>query len=381
MSYKIIAFDGGGIRGLVSALLLKELDPNGELVKGTNMFAGTSTGSFMALALADGVPLDTIIDMYQTKGSEIFEEAPVDWNCANPFSVEEQQAIDAITVDRVDGEGESIKSIFQAKYKPDNLRSELGRIFGAAKLSELPMSGAQVVVNSLQLWSEWEGQWSPVMIGSGRNDPFAEMHMVDAAMCSGAAPTYFPPHEPVSPASKQWGYFADGGLFANNPSASAVSYAVENFGADVSNMRVLSIGTGKTRQGINPGDVGKADCWGAWQWLRPSSRDNGKVPAAPLIEAALTASAASCEQYAKRMLGNHYIRANLDLEQAYALDNWQDIGVLEEAVAKFVQTDGWDVIVDAVYAYWNNPNPLAFEERREEDASPKRKSWLASLFA
>ena len=380
MSYKIIAFDGGGIRGLVSALLLNELDPNGEIVKGTNLFAGTSTGSFLALALADDVPLETIIEMYRTKGSAIFEEAAVDWNCANPFSVEEQRALDAITVDGVDGDGESIKSIFQAKYKPDNLRNELGRIFGAAKLSELPMSGAQVVVNSLQLWSEWEGQWAPVMIGSGRNDPFADMHMVDAAMCSGAAPTYFPPHEPVAPGHKDWGYFADGGLFANNPSASAVSYAVENFAAEVSDMKVLSIGTGKTRQGISSADIGDAECWGGWQWLRPFSRDNGKVPAAPLIEAALTASAASCEQYAKRMLGDRFIRANLDLEQAYALDNWQDIAVLEEAVAKFVQTDAWDVIVDSVYEYWNNPSPLA-TSAEEPKSLVKSKSWLASLFA
>ena len=378
MPYKIIAFDGGGIRGLVSALLLQELDPNGELVKNTDMFSGTSTGSFLALALADGVPLDTIINMYQTQGSAIFDEAPMDWNCANPFGAEEQQALDRTSAD---GARESIKSIFQAKYKPNNLRSELEKIFGAARLSELPMSGAQVVVNALQLWSEWEGQWSPVMIGSGRNDPFADMLMVDAAMSSGAAPTYFPPHEPEAPACKNWGYFADGGLFANNPSASAVSYAVENFGADVSDMRVLSIGTGKTRQGINAGNVGSADCWGAWQWLRPYSRDNGAVPAAPLIEAALTASAASCEQYAKRMLGDRFIRANLDLEQAYALDNWQDIAMLEEAVAKFVQTDAWDVIVDAVYGYWNSRSPLAEDLGATAPARPTRKSWLASLFA
>lgn len=377
MSYKIIAFDGGGIRGLVSSLLLRELDPNGELVKGTDMFAGTSTGSFLALALADDVPLDTIIEMYQQKGSFIFQEAAMDWNCANPFTAEEKEALDTVTVE---GAEDSIKSIFQAKYMPDNLRNELGRIFGAAKLSELPMSGAQVVVNSLQLWSEWEGQWTPVMIGSGRKDPFAEMHMVDAAMCSGAAPTYFPPHEPAAPDDKDWGYFADGGIFANNPSASAVSYAVENFGADVRDMRVLSIGTGKTRQGISPDNIGDAECWGGWQWLRPFSRDNGEVPAAPLIEAALTASAASCEQYAKRMLGDRFIRANLDLEQPYALDNWQDVAVLEEAVAKFVKTDAWDVIVDSVYAYWNNPDPLS-AVAEEPKSETKSRSWLASLFA
>lgn len=381
MAYKIIAFDGGGIRGLVSALLLKELDPNGELVKNTDLFAGTSTGSFLALALADNVPLGKIIELYKDKGQAIFDEAPMDWSCADPLSAEEKHAFEAITVDRLGADGGAIKSIFQAKYKPDNLRSELGRIFGAGKLSELPRSGAQVVVNALQLWSEWEGQWCPVMIGSGRNDPFAEMHLVDAAMCSGAAPTYFPPHEPVAPSSKQWGYFADGGLFANNPSASAVSYAVENFGADIADMRVLSIGTGKTRHGISEGNVGRADCWGAWQWLRPFSRDGGEVPAAPLIEAALTASAASCEQYAKRMLGDRFIRANLDLEQPYALDNWRDITVLEEAVAVFVKTDAWDIIVDSVYRYWDNPSPLALTEPKKLEVPSARKSWLGSLFA
>ncbi|MXO90493.1 patatin-like phospholipase family protein [Pontixanthobacter aquaemixtae] len=379
MAYKIIAFDGGGMRGLVSALLLNELDPKGDLVKSTDLFAGTASGASLALALADDVPLETIIDLYRHDGEAIFEEAAAGPDISDTLNAEDRKLHDAVTV-RAEAAAASgsNESVFRAKYKPENLRSTLGAIFGAAKLCEVPRSSAQVVVNALQLWSADEKQWTPVSIGSGRQDPFAEMLMVDAAMCSGATPTYFPPHAPALPQNNQWGHFAGGGMFANNPSASAISYAAEHFRADVADIRLLSIGTGKAPCGIRPKEVGNPGRWGVLEWLRPMSRKNS-VPATPLIEAALSASATSCEQHAKRMLGDRYIRANLELEHDYALDNWQDVAVLEEAVADFVQTDAWDVIVDAVYDYWNNPDPLAAPI--EVNSPTNTKSWLASLFA
>ena len=58
--YRIITFDGGGIRGALSITLLKRLyEKLPYVIRTTNLFAGTSTGSFSALGLANGLkPVD-----------------------------------------------------------------------------------------------------------------------------------------------------------------------------------------------------------------------------------------------------------------------------------------------------------------------------------
>lgn len=58
--YRILSFDGGGIRGLVTLALLKRLEakiPN--LITGADLFAGTSTGGIIALGLAAGNSVTT----------------------------------------------------------------------------------------------------------------------------------------------------------------------------------------------------------------------------------------------------------------------------------------------------------------------------------
>ena len=57
--YRILSFDGGGIRGIVTLAILKRLEtafPN--LIANTDLFAGTSTGGIIALALAAGKSVD-----------------------------------------------------------------------------------------------------------------------------------------------------------------------------------------------------------------------------------------------------------------------------------------------------------------------------------
>src|SRR5262245_9236130 len=55
-TYRILSCDGGGIRGVITAKLLQALDPS--VIKNIDLFAGTSTGSIIALGLASGVPID-----------------------------------------------------------------------------------------------------------------------------------------------------------------------------------------------------------------------------------------------------------------------------------------------------------------------------------
>ena len=72
-SYKILACDGGGIFGVITAKLLQSLDRS--VLDNIDLFAGTSTGSIIALGLASGVSIDTIFDLYSSEQScsQIFQ--------------------------------------------------------------------------------------------------------------------------------------------------------------------------------------------------------------------------------------------------------------------------------------------------------------------
>ena len=72
-TYKILACDGGGIFGVITAKLLQSLDRS--VLDNIDLFAGNSTGSIIALGLASGVSIDTIFDLYSSEQacSQIFQ--------------------------------------------------------------------------------------------------------------------------------------------------------------------------------------------------------------------------------------------------------------------------------------------------------------------
>src|SRR3954454_7859950 len=80
----VLSVDGGGIRGVIPAMLLADLEertgkPTGELF---DLIAGTSTGGIIALALTvpgdDGGPrgaANDLVDLYLTEGPRIFHHS------------------------------------------------------------------------------------------------------------------------------------------------------------------------------------------------------------------------------------------------------------------------------------------------------------------
>src|SRR6478736_643543 len=71
--FNVLTCDGGGIRGVITARLLQALDRS--VLDNIDLFAGTSTGSIIALGLASGVPIDTIVELYSSQNacSKIFQ--------------------------------------------------------------------------------------------------------------------------------------------------------------------------------------------------------------------------------------------------------------------------------------------------------------------
>src|SRR5579863_8963569 len=82
-SIKVLAIDGGGIRGIIPAVILVEIQKRlaTELWKSFDMIAGTSTGGIIALGIAtncnNGQPYapDELVKMYVDNGPSIFKKS------------------------------------------------------------------------------------------------------------------------------------------------------------------------------------------------------------------------------------------------------------------------------------------------------------------
>src|SRR6185437_15954911 len=73
MAYCILTCDGGGIRGLLPALLIQQLSSDvSSFLDDVSLFAGTSAGGLVSLGLASGVPIASVVSLFETDGSQIF---------------------------------------------------------------------------------------------------------------------------------------------------------------------------------------------------------------------------------------------------------------------------------------------------------------------
>ena len=125
---------------------------------------------------------------------------------------------------------------------------------------------------------------------------------------STAAPTYFPSYQ---------GY-ADGALYANNPSFVAVSRAQEAVhGLYTRDCTVLSIGTGDYPYNCETSDPDGSHDWGLRQW-------------APVITDLLTSSSQlMVDWHCKALMKDRYHRISPALPAAYKLDDVHAIEALE----------------------------------------------------
>src|SRR5258705_1882392 len=77
--YRILSFDGGGIRGLVTLAMLQKIQNNvPQLISQADLVAGTSTGGIIALGLAAGKTVDELISLYRDNGEKIFDDSWLD---------------------------------------------------------------------------------------------------------------------------------------------------------------------------------------------------------------------------------------------------------------------------------------------------------------
>lgn len=239
MSKLILSLDGGGIRGAATAQFLNHIEEQLNANHQTSIrdcadfYAGTSTGSIIALALATTqLSVSDINQLYNYQNAKkIFTE--------NKGLFE----IDGINAPKYEASG-------KAKVLKTN--------FGTAKISDVPADKHILVV------TYGVEKRKPVIIKS--TDPtFQNTQSYMAADASSAAPTYFPTKEFNTSASSIESWLIDGGVTANNPTMCALAEAKKVWtSTSIDQMRVLSVGTGYRTRKINGPESRK---WGALQWF------------------------------------------------------------------------------------------------------------------
>jgi patatin-like phospholipase/acyl hydrolase len=260
--YRILAVDGGGIKGLFSATLLDRiLHAYPSLIENVDLIAGTSTGGIIALGLADGKTPDQIAALYRDRAGEIFDDSFWD---------------DLIDLGKAVG----------ADYSNKGLKRELSKQFGDRTLGQL---NKRVLIPTFDLDApEAPGRpraWKPKFFHNypGRDSDRAE-RVVDVALRTSAAPTYFPAYQ---------GY-VDGGIVANNPSVAAVAQALDDraAGKPLTDLVLLSVGAGTEPKFIKSRKVD----WGWGQWARP------------LISMMISGVMGVADFQCRQLLGDRYFR-------------------------------------------------------------------------
>ncbi|HEX7868410.1 MAG TPA: patatin-like phospholipase family protein [Variovorax sp.] len=337
MSFKILCCDGGGIRGVITALLIQDLDQSFGIVESANGFAGTSTGGLISLGLVNNVGIDAIVKLYENEGSTIFK--PNGWFL--DAQAKQQDRAAAQSTEDLLGSG---PGIFKCQYVNTGLQSVAQNLVGSGALSS---ASRFVAVNSARLWDASENSWVPCTISNGPNNAYRGISMVDAALATSAAPTYFPPYQMGG-----FGYFADGGTFANNPSMTAIVEAIyQGYATAPSDIVMLSLGTGVNPVGVPPGSVSNALDWGVTHWLWPFS--DGVVPATALLNLTMDATAQLAATQAGQMLGSNYMRGNVPLAQPFGLDDYKNVGELVSATQDYIKTSPeWAAVRSWVQQNW-----------------------------
>lgn len=292
---KILTFDGGGIRGLISLYIVNEIEQKLEapITDYVNCFAGTSTGSIIAVGYASGMTTQQLISVYQNEAHRMFSRS----------------FYHQIT---------SLWGLRKAKYNTFNLEETLKENYGIdVKLSNLQkdviIPVANLTTGQGEVFSTFKAKKHP------ENNEI-NLPTWKTVRASTSAPSIY---KPVS--FRRDEALVDGGLFANNPTLTAFGEIKDEFGWNAAqNLNIISIGTGHVGHGLS---YSIAKSMGAIRWARPISKTIINISAK-----------ATHQLMAKLMSPEKYIRLNPTLSHAIELDCYskQTIQDLQQASLNFI---------------------------------------------
>ncbi len=249
---KILSIDGGGVRGIIPAVVLADLErrtgkPVSELF---DLITGTSVGGMLALGLT--VPGLKGEPKYSAKvlGELLKRDMPTIFKRTLLMKLPFGQYL-------------------YRRYSERGMENVLENYFGEARLSD---ALTNVLITSYEIENRSpeffrkphsrKGEVTdPLKPKNDGTPPHKDIYMKEAARATSAAPTYFVPKKIDSLP----GYaFIDGGVFANNPAMCAFAEAKALF-ADEDEFLIVSLGTGATHAPISADAAVK---WGHIGWAR-----------------------------------------------------------------------------------------------------------------
>ena len=220
--FKILSIDGGGIKGLYSAKILEQFEEkfNCSISDYFDMICGTSTGGLIALALSLKIPASEICKFYEEEGPKIFP---------NFNKVKFGKAkISRGTLKQV---------LYGGKFSDKPLKIALENIFKDSKIGDsnnLLCIPSYTITEARPFVFKFDHK-------EGNLDRDNGASMVDVALATSAAPTYFPMAEIKYYDNKQ---FIDGGVWGNNPTLVGLLEALDYFvGKDkeFDKLKILSV--------------------------------------------------------------------------------------------------------------------------------------------
>jgi patatin-like phospholipase/acyl hydrolase len=218
-TFRILALDGGGIKGAFTAAVLAKWEQQTGLkvVEHFDLIAGTSTGGILALGLAAGLSPADMLRFYKDRGPKIF-----------PMITLGQRV------------RRKLRQIFHAKFGSKELESALREVLdGPAGRRHLRDAICRLVIPTFHAVDGVPHVFrTPHQVGV-RGD--ADVDFVQVALATSAAPTYLPAAAVHSAISKTL-YF-DGGVWANAPVLAALVEAVSVLHVPLERLDILTVGT------------------------------------------------------------------------------------------------------------------------------------------
>lgn len=233
--FKVLAIDGGGIKGLFSAQVLAKFEEvfNVRVTDCFDLICGTSTGGIIALGASLGVPMKDVVRFYEEKGPAIFAESSKKTFIGKARFLCRQLG-------------------FFGKYDSRELEEALENVFGDKTMADC---------NNLMCIPAYN-------LNSARGRVFKKDYAdftedkhklcVDVALATAAAPTYLPVKE------IDGDQFVDGGVWANNPSIVGFNEYLRQFSNDerFDGVEILSISSCE----VAKGDIHKKTRRGFLRW-------------------------------------------------------------------------------------------------------------------
>ena len=213
---RILSIDGGGILGTFPAAFLASLEASLEQPIGDyfDLIVGTSTGGIIALGLGMGLSANEVLQIYEKDGAKIFGHHS---NKLVNFALNKTRFI---------------RWLYRRKYSTENLQNTLLNYFEGRKLGESKYRLA------IPAWNP--SSRSVYIYKTAHHERLTTDYKsptIDAALATSAAPTYFQQY-----LTKEGVGLIDGGIWANNPIAVAVTEAIGLLQWSASDLHILSLG-------------------------------------------------------------------------------------------------------------------------------------------